>query len=187
MSTPEGQQALVDATVAASNQVRSDQGSYGPTGDQALADNDLQTQADNSRLILACSGKSSPESSQALANADQMVAADRAAAEQRAADEAAMNAPAPGVLPNGQPDCGYYQAQVDSIPTPVDIGFLAIPDWLDPQNVVLVCGLSNSVIGGVDLLTGNQPRGIESGQQAQQAFCNTSARVIPLITLPIPC
>ncbi|WP_155943024.1 hypothetical protein [Mycobacterium sp. 141] len=187
MSTPAGQQALVDATVAASNQVSSDEASYGPTGNQALADQDRQIQTDNSRLILACSGNSSQASSQALANSDQMVANDQAAAEQQAAELEAMNAPEPGVLANGQPDCGYYQAQIDSIPTPVEIGFLKLPDTLDPQNVVLTCGLANSVIGGVDLLTGNLPSAIESGQQANAAFCNSSARVIPFVTLPLPC
>jgi hypothetical protein len=187
MSTPAGQQALVDATVAASNQVRSDEASYGPAGDQALADQDRQIQADNSREILACSGKSSPASSEALANSDQLVAIDQAAAEQQAAETATMNAPEPGVLANGQPDCGYYQAQIDSIPTPVELGFLKLPKALDPQNVVLTCGLANSVIGGADLLTGNLPGAVESGQQASQAFCNSTARVIPFVTLPLSC
>ncbi len=103
MSTAAGQQALTDATVAASNQVRSDEASYGPAGNQALADKDLQIQADNSRVILACSGKSSPASSQALANADQMVANDQAVAKQQADEQAAMNAPPPPAFDFGDP------------------------------------------------------------------------------------
>src|SRR5271165_3243915 len=66
MSTAAGQKALTDATVAASNQVRSDEASYGPTGNQDLADKDQKIQADNTALILACSGKASPASSQAI-------------------------------------------------------------------------------------------------------------------------
>jgi hypothetical protein len=96
MSSAAGQKALTDATVAASNQVSRDAASLvGTTGNQALADKDYQIQADNTAVILACSGKASPASSQAIANADQMVANDQAAARQQAAERAAMNAPPP--------------------------------------------------------------------------------------------
>jgi hypothetical protein len=103
MSTAAGQQALTDATVAASNQVRSDEASMGPSGDQAVADKDLQIQADNTRVILACSGKASPESSQALANTDQAVANGEAARKQQDADMAALNAPPPPAIDLGDP------------------------------------------------------------------------------------
>jgi hypothetical protein len=97
MSTPAGHQAVVDAMVAASNQVRSDEASMGPLGNQALADKDQKIEADNSRMMLACSGKESAASDQALNGSDQAVARDQAAAKQQAADQAAMNAPRPAV------------------------------------------------------------------------------------------
>lgn len=189
MSTAAGQQALADATVAASQQASDLQSQINAAGgDQTLANQQSQIQAENSRVVLACTGNLNPDASQALANNDQAVANSEAIQAQVATDEAAMNAPTPGVLPNGQPDCGYYQARVDSLPKPVDIAFLALPPIFDPQNVVLVCGLANSVSGGVSMVTGDVPGSLESGQQANQAFCDTGIRVFdPLFTLPIPC
>jgi hypothetical protein len=137
MSTAAGQQAVTDATVAASNRVRSDAAAYGPMGNQALADKDRQIEADNSRMVLACSGKASPASSRALANSDQMVANDQAAAKQQAADEAAMNAPRPAVdfdpsQANNNGQCAglanMYAGPQDNPAQVMPVGSLA-PPW----------------------------------------------------------
>jgi hypothetical protein len=97
----------------------------------------------------------------------------------------AAPAPEPGLLPDGHPDCRYYQAQVDSMPKPVQLGFLVMPKILDPQNVLLTCGLANSVVGGVDLATGNPGGFVNGGQQAEIGLCDAGRDVLPL-DLP-PC
>jgi hypothetical protein len=63
MSTAAGQKALVDATVAASSQVRSDEQALAK-GDAALAAKDTQIERDSSNMVLACQGIAAPPQAQ---------------------------------------------------------------------------------------------------------------------------
>jgi hypothetical protein len=172
MSTAAGQQALTDATVAASNQVRSDQASYGPDGNQALADKDYQIEADNSAVILACSGKSSPESSQALANGNQMVANDQAIAKQEEAERAAMNAPTPPGGPAGM-DCASMDESINSAGPLNEIANRMSGGLLGRVQAapLAVCGATNAAIGVVAPNDFNQTQAVTGlCDAANQAF-----------------
>jgi hypothetical protein len=190
MSTAAGQQALTDATVAASNQVRSDEASYGPTGNQALADKDLQIQADNSRLILACSGKASPESSQALANADQIVANDQAAAKQQADEEAAMNAPPPppfdfGSGPVGM-DCAGMNDSIGSagpLNTIADVASGGLLGRIQAAPLA-VCGATNAALGAVGPNDFNQSQTVTGFCDAANSAFNPLSEVDPCGNTP---
>jgi hypothetical protein len=187
MSSAAGQKALVDATVAASNQVSRDAASIvGTTGNQALADRDRQIQADNTAVILACSGKASPASSQAIANADQMVANDEAAARQQAAERAAMNAPPPSG-PVGI-DCA---AMNDSIGMndfgPPGIYLNAVADRASGGLLgkiqaapLAVCGAANLGLGAVAPNDFNR-------SQADTGFCDAANSVVNPIPDANPC
>ena len=186
MSTAAGQKALTDATVAASNQVRSDEASYGPTGNQALADKDLQIQAANSSVILACSGKASPASSQAIANADQMVANDQAAARQQDAERAAMNAPPPPAFDFGSGpvgiDCAAMNDSIGSAGPLNAIANRASGGLLGKIQAapLAVCGAANLGLGAVAPNDFNR-------SQAGTGFCDAANSVVNPLPDANPC
>jgi hypothetical protein len=98
--------------------------------------------------------------------------------------------PAPPPPPQGPqpPDCGKYAAQINNMPRDAQLGFIAadkeLPFGTKPEDVLIICSLTSSVVGGVDLAEGNIPGMLQQGQQAEIADCEAGRNLIPFVTLP---
>jgi hypothetical protein len=141
----------------------------------------MQIEADNSRMILACSGKASPVSDQALNGADQAVARDQAIAQQQAAEQAAMNAPPPPDGPAGM-DCAGMDESVNSAGPLNDIANRLSGGLLGKiQSAPLaVCGATNAAIGVVAPNDFNQT-------QTVTGFCDAANQAFNPISGANPC
>jgi hypothetical protein len=186
MNTEAGRDAFQQAIVGASQQVGQDQQAYGVNGNAALAANDAQIQRDSSNMVLACQGMDSPALPPLPPSPVQSLPP--------GVDPglAAINAtgdPTVGQAPN----CADYVNKYDGMPAGVDNAMSAAslvpgaPEIPGPSDVLLTCGLANSVLAVPPLLSGDIPEFLERGRQATIGDCWVGQHAIPFVTLPGNC